>query len=605
MKSKLRLIFLIVTFLILLTFSTQMLVGQLNPEEKINLLLSEAENAINDSLKIEQLFSLAHFYYDYMGDEAKADSISEIALEVAVSCYRPEMLVFAYNLYIESNDLGRYYTKSIDYAEKALQYGKNINSAQINCRSYNNLASVYLAGYQYDKALEYGFRTLSVADGLNNDVLKAESYLVISQSLEGKNQAVEAFRNYLNALVIAERLEDSRLLGKCYAQLSGFYQNNKIFDKATYYKLKQGDLLNAEPPVDSLAMMWIVYDLQVIAMHANTKLTEKFISNILNYATKHKVSRLKEFEMALYRTYLVKYDKRKELYDFYIKKYPNEYNQLEHKNPALYFTLQAYFYEYEGVKDSAYYSFSTAEQQIQSSTNKILQSNFYNRFGQFLLRQNKPDEAIVKFSKSYDLAKETNYSEYMIVAAEQLEALYADLGKYENAYKFASLNSKLKETLQQLSKRDQMIVMEINHETEQRTLIEELEIKRTERRHYIQYTGMLIGILAVFVMLIMFGSFRISKWVIQMIGFFSFIFLFEFIILIADNLIHHWTHGEPWKILLIKIFLIAFLLPFHHWIEKQVVDYLLSHRLINFSGFSPIGFLKKITGIGVDEKHEH
>lgn len=87
-----------------------------------------------------------------------------------------------------------------------------------------------------------------------------------------------------------------------------------------------------------------------------------------------------------------------------------------------------------------------------------------------------------------------------------------------------------------------------------------------------------------------------------MLGFFSFIFLFEFIILLADNSIHHWTHGEPWKILLIKIFLIAFLLPFHHWIEKRVVDYLLNHRLINFSDFSPIGFLKKITGIGLDEK---
>ncbi len=91
-----------------------MLIGQLDPEEKINLLFIESENAINDSIKIEKLFSIARFYFDYMGDEVKADSISETALEVAVSCYRPEMLVFAYNLYIESNDVGTYYTKSID-----------------------------------------------------------------------------------------------------------------------------------------------------------------------------------------------------------------------------------------------------------------------------------------------------------------------------------------------------------------------------------------------------------------------------------------------------------------------------------------------------------
>lgn len=602
MKVKLKLIVLICYCLVTLAFTMQKLQCQTYPEDRASLLLKDIGNADSDSVKIEYLFSLAHYYYDYLGDERKADSISEIALEVAVSTYRPEMLVFSYNLYLESNDLSAYYNKSVDYAQKALQYGKNMNSSIINCRSCKNLASVYLAGYQYDKSMEFGFRALSMADGLNDELLKAESYLVIGQSLEGKNQAVEAFRNYLSALAISQRLEDEKLLGKCYARLSSFYQNNKIFDKATFYKLKQGDLLKEEGSVDSLAMMWIVYDLQVIAMHANSKLTEKFTANILAYAKRHKVDRLKEFEMALYRSYLVKHDKIEQLYKLYLEKFPDEYSRLRIQNSALYFTLQAYFYEYEKKADSAYFSFTIAEKQIKSSPNKILQSNFYNRFGLFLLRQNNPDEAIQKFTKSYELAHLANYSEYMLKAVEQLEILFAEIGQYKNAYKYTKLKSELLEKFQKASKKDQMVLMEINHETDQRILSEELQKKRIERRHNIQYTGIIIGILSVFVLLIMFGSFTVPKWVIQMLGFFSFIFLFEFIILLADNSIHHWTHGEPWKILLIKIFLIAFLLPFHHWIEKRVVDYLLNHRLINFSDFSPIGFLKKITGIGLDEK---
>lgn len=260
MKVKLKLIVLICYCLVTLAFTMQKLQCQTYPEDRASLLLKDIGNADSDSVKIEYLFSLAHYYYDYLGDERKADSISEIALEVAVSTYRPEMLVFSYNLYLESNDLSAYYNKSVDYAQKALQYGKNMNSSIINCRSCKNLASVYLAGYQYDKSMEFGFRALSMADGLNDELLKAESYLVIGQSLEGKNQAVEAFRNYLSALAISQRLEDEKLLGKCYARLSSFYQNNKIFDKATFYKLKQGDLLKEEGSVDSLAMMWIVYD---------------------------------------------------------------------------------------------------------------------------------------------------------------------------------------------------------------------------------------------------------------------------------------------------------------------------------------------------------
>jgi hypothetical protein len=99
---------------------------------------------------------------------------------------------------------------------------------------------------------------------------------------------------------------------------------------------------------------------------------------------------------------------------------------------------------------------------------------------------------------------------------------------------------------------------------------------------------MTIGILTVFVILIMLGSLKVPEWIIRMLGFFSFIFLFEFIILLADQQIHEITHGEPWKVLLIKIFLIAILLPLHHGIEKRVIAYLLNHRLLDISRFSPV-----------------
>ncbi|MEI2748753.1 MAG: hypothetical protein V9E88_08355 [Ferruginibacter sp.] len=79
--------------------------------------------------------------------------------------------------------------------------------------------------------------------------------------------------------------------------------------------------------------------------------------------------------------------------------------------------------------------------------------------------------------------------------------------------------------------------------------------------------------------------FKISKGTIKTIGFFAFIFLFEFIILLADNQIHHWTHGEPWKIILIKIGLIAILLPLHHWLEEKVIHHLTNKDLLSNSKF--------------------
>jgi hypothetical protein len=45
--------------------------------------------------------------------------------------------------------------------------------------------------------------------------------------------------------------------------------------------------------------------------------------------------------------------------------------------------------------------------------------------------------------------------------------------------------------------------------------------------------------------------------------------------------------------MLIKIFLIALLLPFHHWIEAKVTNYLVAKKLVNFSNLSLKKWLKK------------
>jgi hypothetical protein len=105
--------------------------------------------------------------------------------------------------------------------------------------------------------------------------------------------------------------------------------------------------------------------------------------------------------------------------------------------------------------------------------------------------------------------------------------------------------------------------------------------------------GITAGIGAVFIVLVMLGAFSVSKTTIRIIGFFAFIFLFEFIILLADHKIHDATHGEPWKILAIKILLISLLLPFHHWLEEKVIHILTERKLIKVN---TSGWMGKLTG---------
>jgi hypothetical protein len=76
----------------------------------------------------------------------------------------------------------------------------------------------------------------------------------------------------------------------------------------------------------------------------------------------------------------------------------------------------------------------------------------------------------------------------------------------------------------------------------------------------------------------MMGWLAVPASVIRGLGFLSFIFLFEFIILLTDRQISELTHDEPWKVLLIKIALAAILLPLHHWSEHKVIHFLSNRK---------------------------
>jgi hypothetical protein len=556
---------------------------------------NEAEN---DSLTLIQLFNLAYQYSYLEGDSRKADSISDVAIEIARGTYRPQIILMAYILYLESNNVGLNYDKALNYGLEALNLCENMNNAQMAWRCNKNLSLVYQAEYKYKEALEHAYRALSISETLENDIMKAESYLQIGSCLEGNNQHIEAFRNYLNAKKLAEKTNNQVLLINSYSQLSSFFKNNKMYDKASFYKLREVDLLKNHDPVDSLALNWAMYDLQVIMVNSDNQFSQKVLTDILNYAFRHKVQRLKNFEISLYRTYLIKTDQIGLLDNFYNIQFPEEMDRLKKEDPALQLKLKAYFFEEKEQLDSAYLYFNKAEELIQNNPNIIYQSNFYIRFGQYLARHRHDNEAIIKFEKAYELAKDASYFDYMLTSSSNLESLHAELENYQLAYNYSVLNRILNDSIHKLSKKEQMIVLEIGHEADLQEMAVKLEEEKTIRRHNIQYTAIIITIIIVFIILIMLGSFQVPKWAIHSLGFFSFIFLFEFIIMVADHKIIELTHGEPWKILGIKILLIAFLLPFHHWIESKVVEYLTTHKLINLSNFSFQNLKKRVTELG-------
>jgi len=471
-----------------------------SPVSTVHQMILEYSHATDDSSKIEKLSQLAFFYYDWMDDKKKADSLSEAAIMIAEISCKPTLILLAYQRYLESNDMVFNKEKAIRNANKALQICRIIEIPEKEGHIYNSLANVYLESQEYDNALRCSNEGLSIATRLQNKVLIAESHLLIGRSLNGLNKKKEASGNFLDALDIAQEIKDMPLMIKCFSQSSDFYLNNKLYDKAKQYKLKEGELISSGTQTDSATVMWIQYDLLLIDKNLNNnQLDEQKTINLIQFARRNNHIRMKNYLFALYRSYLIENNKLAILSDLYRKKYPDELENIHHNNISLYFRLMAFFNEIENKPDSADWFYKEAQNFVIYHPSLIFQSNFFYRYGQFLERQDRNKEAIVKFTLAYKLAKEKSYFDYMLSSSRELEKIYTRVDDFKTAFQYSQGINQLLDSINTLGKREDVIVQDINHDFDQRQLNSEKKLKQEKTQRNMMAGGVIFLVIISFV----------------------------------------------------------------------------------------------------------
>lgn len=490
--------------------------SQVNPDSVIRELNHEIVSAANDSIRILRLNDLAFFYQDYLDDKNLADSLSEAAVCIARMTLRNDLLILAYNRYVEVTDLSYSQQKAMAYATDALQLNSLDFNPRREWRVCRNLTEVCLEGYLFDKALAYANSAMKFAATLQDDTLRAESLLLMGRCLEVKNQRIEAFNHYLDAVDTAERISDDRILRKCYSRLSNFYKNIKLYGPAINYKNMEGLLILRQIPIDMSALMYVQYDLLFIDMEMNqNRLSTAMTDKILDFAVNTGNIRLKNFMLALYRKHLIEANDISELYDLYHKRFPDDLATMKAKDPTLFYRLQAFFNEDLNRPDSAEYYFRVASKLMDVSPNKVMRSNFYNRWGQFCLRQGKREEAVRHFKTAFDLASSVGYFNYTLSASRQMESVYRDLGNFREAYAYSALNRALADSINNAAKKEQVIMTEINRQTQVREEAAKREreaTERTMRQRRLERNMMATGIAFMLILsFVIFRSYRLQK----------------------------------------------------------------------------------------------
>ena len=113
-------------------------------------------------------------------------------------------------------------------------------------------------------------------------------------------------------------------------------------------------------------------------------------------------------------------------------------------------------------------------------------------------------------------------------------------------------------------------------EEEQQRIIKE----QIERRNLLQYSGILIFIVAFAIAVLFSGKLNIPVRLAEGGIFFTFLLIFEFILVLSDPYIENWTGGEPAYKLLINASLAALIFPLHSLAEAKLKQRLFKAKKI-------------------------
>jgi tetratricopeptide (TPR) repeat protein len=235
-------------------------------------------------------------------------------------------------------------------------------------------------------------------------------------------------------------------------------------------------------------------------------------------------------------------------------------------------------YEYANKWDSAIYYLQLAQPGYEKDFSDKNRQLLYAEIAKCYALLQKPEQAILYYEKAFALNLRINNLSRAVHYSDALSTLYGQIEDYKKAFYYSQQGAVLKDSLQKLANQKDIALIELNNEEKRHDKeLQSIAAHKLVKRN-LQYMAITISITVFFFLLVVLGMFPISKVTIKLLGYFAFISLFEFIVLLIDPFLHNLTHGQPLQVWLIKIVLIALLVPLQHSLEHRTINYLHSRK---------------------------
>ena len=195
----------------------------------------------------------------------------------------------------------------------------------------------------------------------------------------------------------------------------------------------------------------------------------------------------------------------------------------------------------------------------------------YTEIGEFEKAENS-------LQKALNLSKEISAKEYLKDQYHYLSKLYDTISRPAQAFEAYKMYIIYRDSIDNEENTKAQTRTEMKYEYEKAELVKQqqereqarMEAEVTSRRDNLQYSVILIALLVLFGGVMSLGFVKVSNRMAEGIIFFSFLILFEFLLVLADPYIDNWSGGAPGFKLLFNAGIAALIFPAHAFFESRL-----------------------------------
>lgn len=499
------------------------------------------------------------------------DSLFNLTNSMSNSIKKTEMLI---EISEAQNNLGLY-KEGINTAKEAIEICIKLSDKEAEANAKLALSNCYVTNKNFDKAEQVLEETMMIYKNLNleggvadvnskygelfawkrssdEDNIKAKEYLLeaISYRLENNeysslatdyfelaivysnsNNAAKTLEYYYKAIEIIRDPRYSAITGGSnrlaagYANIGLVYKNAYENNLAIEYYIKA---LNSLPKNGNVSNRSIMnYQLSVLHMRNGN------FSDGYNY---------------IYKSLKLGKDIKN---DYRIKDGYEQLGQLHFEKDKL---------------DSAYYYFNKALE-ISEKTKDERESIHYS-LGNYYLKIRDVEKALNQYEKSI------KYNDIFWNSYKGLANCYKMKGDFKSSVGYLETYHHIKDSIEELRSIPAVNLSETIQEqklaAKEKTRIEKEQKEIIQERNYLQYSGVLLVIVILLLILNLIVSIKLPPIAIKALSFITVLTLFEFTLVYLDPHIEYFTNSEPVEKLSINVLIAMLIFPLHNFIEKKL-----------------------------------